>query len=74
MSIRLDKVDAGILKFLQRDGRMMYKDLARQLGVSLPTIRTRIKRLRELGVIQKFTVVVNPDRIFGKTRAVFVIE
>lgn len=74
MAIRLDELDVGILKLFQQDGRIMYKDVARNLNVSLPTVRARIKRLRELGVIKKFTVVVDPDRIFGKIRAIFVIE
>jgi len=52
----------------------MYKDAAKQLNVSIPTIRARVRRLRELGVIKKFTIVVDPDKIFGKTRAVFIIE
>jgi len=74
MGIKLDELDVGILKLFQRDGRMLYKDVASHLNVSLPTIRARVKRLRELGVIKKFMVVVDPDKIFGKIRAVFVIE
>lgn len=74
MVIRLDRIDAGIIELLQSDGRMMYKDIARQTGVSLPTVRARIRRLTDLGVIKKFTVIVDPDKIRGKIRTILLIQ
>ncbi len=74
MVIRLDRIDVGIIELLQTDGRMMYKDIARETGVSLPTVRARIKRLTDLGVIKKFTVIVDPDKIRGKIRTVLLIQ
>lgn len=74
MKGRLDDVDVKLIELLQKDGRMSYKDLARLAGVSLPTVRERLRKLQELGVIKKFTAVVNPERIHGKIRAIFTIE
>ena len=74
MVIRLDRIDVGIIELLQTDGRMMYKDIARETGVSLPTVRARIKRLTDLDVIKKFTVIVDPDKIRGKIRTVLLIQ
>ncbi len=74
MVIRLDRIDVGIIELLQTDGRMMYKDIARQTGVSLPTVRARIRRLTDLGVIKKFTVIVDPDKIRGKIRTILLIQ
>jgi Lrp/AsnC family transcriptional regulator for asnA, asnC and gidA len=51
-SITLDDVDREILQELQADGRRAFRDIARQLGVSEATIRTRVKRLRETRVLQ----------------------
>ena len=72
--MKLDEVDARIIELLQKDGRMMYKDLARFTRVSLPTVRYRIKRLTDMGVIRKFTVVTDPGKISGKTRAILAID
>ncbi len=66
MSFKLDELDASIIELLQRDSRMMYKDIAEKTNVSLPTVRARIKRLLDLGVIKKFTIVVDADKISGK--------
>lgn len=72
--MELDHIDVEIIKLLQKDGRIMYKDIAQQVGVSLPTVRVRINRLMNLGVIKKFTVIVNPDRILGRVRALFMLQ
>lgn len=74
MTLKLDEIDSRIIELLQKDGRMMYKDLARLTRVSLPTIRYRIKRLMNMGLIRGFTVVLDPSKISGKTRAILTIE
>ncbi len=68
MSLQLDNIDAQIIELLQKDGRMMFKDIASAVGVSLPTIRARIQKLSELGLIKKFTLILDSEKIWGKTR------
>lgn len=46
-SIALDKLDFDILKALQEDGRKSFTDIARELEVSVGTIRNRYNRLVE---------------------------
>lgn len=74
MASKIDEIDSKIIELLQKDGRMMYKDLARQTRVSLPTVRYRIKRLKDMGLIKGFTVVVDPEKISGKSRAILTID
>lgn len=74
MGLILDEVDVGIIEELQQNGRALLKDIARKAGVSLPTIRSRIQRLRDLGVIRKFSLVVDPDKFYGKIRAFLLLQ
>lgn len=69
MSMRIDELDAQIIELLQNNGRMMYKDIAAVANVSLPTAKARIKRLKELGVIKRFTVVLDSEMLWGRVRA-----
>lgn len=55
---RLDKLDQGIVDRLARDARISNRAIAADLGVTEGTIRTRIKRLQNEGLIQ-FTVVTD---------------
>jgi Lrp/AsnC family transcriptional regulator for asnA, asnC and gidA len=74
LSLRFDYLDSQIVQLLQEDGRMLYKDIAVKVGVSLPTVKARIRRLMDLGVIKKFTVVVDSNRIAGKIRAMVLAK
>lgn len=47
-----DALDRRILTLLQGDGRLPNAEIARATGVSVPTVRKRIERLRETGVMQ----------------------
>jgi len=53
---------------------MMYKDIASAVGVSLPTVRSRINKLTEMGLIKKFTVLLDFERIWGRVRAFIVAQ
>lgn len=66
MPVQLDAIDSKILELLQRDSRMQYKDIAKEVGVSPPTVRSRIKRLTDLGVIKKFTIILDSQRLWGR--------
>jgi len=53
---RLDELDEKIVEKLSRDARISNRAIAADLGVTEGTIRSRIKRLQNEGMIQ-FTVV-----------------
>lgn len=51
-NIELDDVDFGIVRCLTDDGRMSNREIARQLGVSDQTVRSRKRRMEEAGLIR----------------------
>lgn len=57
-SVRLDELDHKIVATLGKDARVSNRQIAAALGVTEGTIRTRIKRLQNDGLIQ-FTVVTD---------------
>ncbi|GAB6102125.1 Lrp/AsnC family transcriptional regulator [Thermococcus atlanticus] len=58
--MELDALDRGILRILQEDGRISYSEMARRLGVPESTVRLRVRKLKERGVIRKFAALINP--------------
>ncbi|UPV76438.1 AsnC family transcriptional regulator (plasmid) [Halorussus limi] len=52
----LDETDLEILQLLVADARRPYKEIADAVNLSPPTVSDRIDRLRELGVVERFTV------------------
>ena len=56
----MDDVDKKILETLRQNSRTPNNEIADKLGLTEGTIRNRIKRLIETGVIKKFTIETQP--------------
>jgi Lrp/AsnC family leucine-responsive transcriptional regulator len=67
----LDKIDLHILAILQNDGRVVMKDLAEQVGLSLTPCIERVKRMERDGVISGYHARVTPQAL-GLQILVFV--
>jgi len=52
----LDDTDREILRLLLEDARRPYADIAERVDLSPPAVSDRVDRLRELGVVRRFTV------------------
>jgi Lrp/AsnC family transcriptional regulator, leucine-responsive regulatory protein len=59
----LDATDLRLLDLLQTDASRHNQALAALAHVSPPTSLRRIKRLRELGVIEREVALLQPDRL-----------
>jgi len=58
----LDQIDRQILQFLRQDGRMPYTNIAEALNLAESTVRKRVNRLLEEGIL-KIVGVINPLRV-----------
>ncbi len=59
----LDATDARILEALIEDARISIAKLARSVRLSPPSVSERIKRLEEVGVIEGYTLKINPKAL-----------
>ncbi|MCG3420235.1 Lrp/AsnC family transcriptional regulator [Oceanobacillus jordanicus] len=65
-----DDIDRKLLEELTEDGRLSYVELAEKVGLSRVAVKDRIQNLKDKGVIEKFTVVINSEK-FGKNVSAF---
>lgn len=61
--MELDKFDRAILKVLQRDARASLQEVSAEVGLSSTPCWTRIKRMEAEGVIQGYTVRIDPAAV-----------
>ena len=54
----LDEKDKCILEMLISDSRRPYREIAEEVGLSESTVRKRVIKLQEEGVIEKFTIKI----------------
>ncbi len=60
---KLDEKDKKIIETLEKDSRTPYTVIADELEVSEATVRKRIDRMKERGIIKRFTVEIDPSRL-----------
>lgn len=56
----MDDIDRAIVSLLQYDGRMPFTRIASQLDISEGTVRQRVRRLSDTGVLQ-IVAIVEPE-------------
>ena len=59
----LDQIDKQLIEHLQENGRQTTSELAHDVGMSVPAVAERIRKLQESGVIRRFSAVVDPRKI-----------
>lgn len=70
---RLDPTDEAIIAQLQEDGRRPSRTIARALGISEPTLRWRLRRLLESGVL-RIAAIADPFRLGYQVQAAILLR
>ena len=69
----IDAVDRRILAVLQKNGRITFDELAREVQLSSSAALRRVRRLEESGVIAGYAAIVPPAQVgFGLTAYIHV--
>ncbi len=73
LSSPFDDLNQQIIRLLQEDGRAAYDIIGQELGVSGGTIRNRVARMREAGIL-RIVAVVDPVAVDYETDAMLGIK
>jgi Lrp/AsnC family transcriptional regulator for asnA, asnC and gidA len=65
----IDAIDQQIINILRKDGRITNVDIAKKIKRSESTVRQRITKLQENGILRKFSVIVDANALGYKTTA-----
>lgn len=69
--IKLDKIDKSILSQLQKNCRITIKELSENLGLSPTPVFERIKKMENVGLIERYVALIDPAML-GKKLTVFL--
>lgn len=59
----LDDTNLKIIEILSRDSSTAFVEIAKELGVSDATVHIRVRRLITAGIISRFTLLVDNNRL-----------
>ncbi|MGN9840177.1 Lrp/AsnC family transcriptional regulator [Nonomuraea sp. H19] len=65
----LDAIDLALLTRLAKDGRASLTDLAREVGLSRPSVADRLRKLESTGAITGYAARIDPTRLGLPLRA-----
>ena len=74
MPLKLDETDTSILKVLMKDGRLSFRQIATQVGVTTPTVESRVRRMTESGVIKKIAPILDIDKVERGVSALLMLK
>lgn len=72
--MKLDQIDQRIIEILIENGRMSYVDIGKELNISRVAVRDRVNHLMDNGVIEKFTAVINAEKVGKSVSAFFEVD
>lgn len=63
IAVSVDEIDQKIINLFHNDGRMSYRNIAKELDISIGTVHNRIDKLIKSGVIKKFSPVIDHEKL-----------
>jgi len=69
--MKIDSINWKILEMLQRDARTTLKGIAKEVGLSSPTVAERIQKLEDMGIIESYKTKINLNKL-GYSLGVYI--
>lgn len=70
----LDPLDQRLLTLLGENARFTYSELGERLGISRVAVKNHIDALEHRGIIESYTVIVNPQELGSAISCYYEIE
>jgi len=70
----MDELDKSILKCLKVNSRMRASEIGKRVNLSVSSVIDRIHKLEDQGVIQRYTVVLDPNKTGHKVAMMICIK
>ncbi|AHM68322.1 AsnC family transcriptional regulator [Paenibacillus polymyxa] len=73
MQHHIDEIDYKIMKLLQHDARMTISQISKEISMSQPSVKERMTKLEERGIISGYNAVFNlPELDRGTTTFILI--
>ncbi|MGY5873046.1 MAG: Lrp/AsnC family transcriptional regulator [Candidatus Thorarchaeota archaeon] len=73
ISEKIDDTDLELLRLLQIDSKMKISELAKEVGKGIATVHSRMKSLKERGIIERYSAILQPEKVGRETLAFILV-
>lgn len=74
MEVKIDKLNATILRALQENSRASFASIGRKVGLTPPAVAERVKKMEDLGIIEGYKAKVNHSSLGYQLKAIITIK
>lgn len=61
--MNLDSIDIKILEILQKDGRASFREIAKELGITTPTVSKKVDTFKKLDLLKGFSANLDTEKL-----------
>lgn len=72
--VDLDLIDVKILDYLKNNSKMQLKEIGERVHFSGPAVASRIKRMESLGIIKRFTIDIDENKLEQKLNSFIILH
>ncbi len=72
--MKIDSINEKIINELVRNSKVTIRELGTKLGISFVTAMNRIRRLEKEGIIEKYTAMINYEKLGYGTNAIIEVR
>jgi Lrp/AsnC family transcriptional regulator, regulator for asnA, asnC and gidA len=72
--LKLDKLDIAIINSLMQDGRKSFRQIAKEIKVSTPTVEAHFSRMKGIGVIKNIEPIINIHKVDNQISALVYLK
>ncbi len=59
----LDSIDIKILEILQKDGRASFREIAKKLKITTPTVSKKVETFQKLDLLKGFSAILDAEKL-----------
>lgn len=70
----IDEISLKILAILQKNARISFTEIGKEINMTSSSVAERVKRLEETGIIKKYTVQLNEEKLGFPITAIMLVS
>lgn len=74
LKINVDEISLKILALLQKNARISFTQIGKEIGLTSSSVAERVKKLEEQGIIENYTINLNPEKLGFPIIAVMLVS
>lgn len=74
MNIKVDELSLKILKCLQKNARVTFVEIGREVGLTSPAVAERVKKMEDVGIIENYKTIVSHTQLGYQLKAMITVR